>query len=226
MKEKVKILLAEDEPSLGQIVKESLESRDFEVDYVKNGQEALEFYHQERPDILILDVMMPKKDGFSLALEIRQENKHIPIVFLTAKSQTKDVVEGFSVGGNDYLKKPFSIEELIVRINALLNRVAIRLDTENIPLGKYSFNATKQHLKFNDNTIPLTHRESSLLYHLWQKRNEILDRSFILNKLWENDDYFSARSMDVFISKLRKKLCYDKSIEILNVRGYGYKLIC
>ncbi|PQJ22812.1 response regulator transcription factor [Tenacibaculum sp. SG-28] len=226
MKKKVKILFAEDEPSLGQIVKESLESRDFHVIYAKNGQEALELYHRDTPNILVLDVMMPQKDGFSLAQEIRKENKYVPIVFLTAKSQTKDVIEGFSVGGNDYLKKPFSIEELIVRINALLNRQVMRLDTENITLGKYTFNATKQHLTFNGDLIPLTHRESSLLYHLCQKRNEILDRSYILNKLWKNDDYFSARSMDVFISKLRKKLCHDKSIEILNVRGYGYKLTC
>ena len=223
---KVKVLLAEDEASLGMIVKESLETRNFEVYHALNGDEALQIYNSEKPDVLVLDVMMPKKDGFTLAQEIRQKNKYIPIIFLTAKSQTSDVLEGFQMGGNDYLKKPFSMEELIVRIKALLNRVELKSNVEQIEIGEYSFNFTKQTLNYKEHTEQLTHREAELLFYLFEKKNEVLDRSFILNKLWGNDDFFNARSMDVFISKLRKKLKNDESIQILNVRGFGYKLIC
>lgn len=226
MNKLINVLLAEDEPSLGQIVKESLETRNFEVSHALNGEEALEIYKAQTPDVLVLDVMMPKKDGFTLAKEIRQENRHIPIIFLTAKSQTKDVVEGFEHGGNDYLKKPFSMEELIVRIHSLLNRVTLKSNVENIKIGKYIFNHTKQTLSINSKKQTLTHKEAELLLHLTQKKNEVLDRTFILNKLWGDDDFFNARSMDVFISKLRKKLNQDENIQILNVRGYGYKLIC
>lgn len=223
---KIKVVLAEDEASLGMIVKESLETRDFEVFHAVNGEEALEMYHKEKPDVLVLDVMMPLKDGFSLAKEIRALDKSTPILFLTAKSQVSDVVDGFNMGGNDYLKKPFSMEELIVRIKALLNRITLTIDLQNIVIGKYVFNYNKQLLTFNGEEQQLTHRETQLLFYLYEKRNEILDRSFILNKLWGNDDFFNARSMDVFISKLRKKLSKDETIEIINSRGYGYKLIC
>ena len=223
---KIKVLLAEDEASLGMIVKESLESRDFTVFHAENGEEAFEIYQTEKPDILVLDVMMPKKDGFTLAKEIRLENKGIPIIFLTAKSQTSDVLEGFNHGGNDYLKKPFSMEELIVRIKALLNRIQLKTNVENIKIGEYAFNLTKQTLEFSSETEQLTHREAQLLFYLFEKKNAVLDRTFILNKLWGNDDFFNARSMDVFISKLRKKLKKDANIQILNVRGFGYKLIC
>lgn len=223
---KIKVLLAEDEASLGMIVKESLESRDFTVFHAENGEEAFEIYQTEKPDILVLDVMMPKKDGFTLAKEIRLENKGIPIIFLTAKSQTSDVLEGFNHGGNDYLKKPFSMEELIVRIKALLNRIQLKTNVENIKIGEYAFNLTKQTLEFSSETEQLTHREAQLLFYLFEKKNAVLDRTFILNKLWGNDDFFNARSMDVFISKLRKKLKKDTNIQILNVRGFGYKLIC
>ncbi|MFC4267458.1 response regulator transcription factor [Polaribacter marinivivus] len=223
---KVKVLLAEDEASLGMIVKESLETRDFLVFLAEDGEQAVEIYKKEQPDILVLDVMMPKKDGFSVAEDIRKENKRIPIIFLTAKSQTSDVLEGFHKGGNDYLKKPFSMEELIVRIKALLDRIEIKSNVDHITIGKYVFNLTKQTLEIDNNLEQLTHREAELLFYLFEKKNEILDRSFILNKLWGNDDFFNARSMDVFISKLRKKLKKDETIQILNVRGFGYKLIC
>ncbi len=226
MSQKIKLLLAEDEPSLAQIIKESLETRAFEVFLAENGVKALELYHQHTPDILVLDVMMPFKDGFTLAKEIREENKQVPIIFLTAKSQTKDVLEGFSHGGNDYLKKPFSMEELIVRVQSLLNRNSIKSNTEKIKIGAYLFNHTKQTLAHKKETVVLTHRESELLFLLTQKKNEISDRSFILKKLWGTDDFFNARSMDVFITKLRKKLKSDENIQIVNVRGYGYKLIC
>jgi DNA-binding response OmpR family regulator len=170
--------------------------------------------------------MMPLKDGFTVAKEIRLENKRIPIIFLTAKSQTSDVLEGFNNGGNDYLKKPFSMEELIVRINSLLNRIETKTNVDAIKIGDYSFNLTKQTLENSLEIQQLTHREAQLLFHLLEKKNEILDRTFILNKLWGNDDFFNARSMDVFISKLRKKLKKDTNIQIINIRGFGYKLIC
>ncbi len=224
MNNPIKVLLAEDELSLAQIVRESLETRGFIVDLAKDGEEAQNRFSAISYDILVLDVMMPKKDGFTLAKEIRESNREIPILFLTAKSQTKDVVEGFEVGGNDYLKKPFSMEELIVRIKALLNRVHSALDT--VSIGQYRFDRTQQVLMYNDIQEVLTHRENELLYHLIQKKNEVLDRSYILKKLWGSDDFFNARSMDVFISKLRKKLKKDPRVQIVNIRGYGYKLIC
>lgn len=220
------ILLAEDEPVLGMIIKESLETRNFKVLLCENGEKAFEVYKNKQPELLVLDVMMPKKDGFTLAKEIRIIDETIPIIFLTAKSQTQDVVEGFTIGGNDYLKKPFSIEELIVRINNLLNRTQLQKSVEILKLGHYTFNFPKQTLQFKEEDyIQLTHREAHLLFHLIKNKNQVLDRSFILNKLWGNDDFFNARSMDVFITKLRKKLNDDETIQILNVRGFGYKLI-
>ena len=227
MSNPIKLLLAEDEPALGQIVKETLETRGFEVILCENGEKALEKYQLDSPEILVLDVMMPKKDGFTLAKEIRSIDDTIPIIFLTAKSQTHDVVEGFSIGGNDYLKKPFSMEELIVRIENLLNRSKVQKTSNCLIIGDYTFDFPKQILQFKDtDTIQLTHREAHLLYHLIKNKNKVLDRSIILNKLWGNDDFFNARSMDVFITKLRKKLNKDTSIQILNVRGFGYKLVC
>ena len=226
MSSSIKIILAEDEPSLAQIVKESLETRNFEVHLAENGKVAYDLYQQENPAILVLDVMMPIKDGFTLAKEIRKENKNIPIIFLTAKSQTKDVIEGFNHGGNDYLKKPFSMEELIVRINALLERSILKNNNSHINIGSYTFNYTKQLLEHKEVSTTLTHKESELLFLLTQKKNEISDRTFILKKIWGDDDFFNARSMDVFITKLRKKLKADENIQIVNVRGYGYKLIC
>jgi len=226
MPDKIKILLAEDEPSLGQIIKESLETRDFEVLLCENGEIAYEVYKKEKPILLVLDVMMPKKDGFTLAKEIRAENETIPIIFLTAKSQTSDVVEGFTIGGNDYLKKPFSMEELIVRIKALLHRNNTETKgNQPIKIGSFIFDLKKQTLQHKESIQNLTHREANLLYYLIKNKNQVLERSFILKKLWGNDDFFNARSMDVFITKLRKKLKKDASIQIINVRGFGYKLI-
>jgi len=226
MKRKTKILYAEDESSLALIVKESLESKGFEVVYYENGWDALIGFENENPDILILDVMMPKKDGFTLAMEVREKDKEIPIIFLTAKTQTKDVVEGFQLGANDYLKKPFSIEELFVRIQSLLNRRNETVKNQNIKISSYSFNHIAQQLSIDNNILNLTHREAELLYYLSKYRNEVLERSFILNKIWGDDDFYNARSMDVYITKLRKKLSRDKKIKIINLRGIGYKLIC
>ncbi|SHH00299.1 response regulator transcription factor [Winogradskyella jejuensis] len=220
-----KILLAEDEAALGQIIKESLETRDFEVLLCEDGEKAFKTYKSESPELLVLDVMMPKKDGFTLAKDIRKIDDTIPIIFLTAKSQTQDVVEGFTIGGNDYLKKPFSMEELIVRIHNLIGRAKLQKTAEIIALGDFTFDFPKQLLSYKTEApIQLTHREAHLLFHLIKNKNAVLDRSLILNKLWGTDDFFSARSMDVFISKLRKKLKQDESIQILNVRGFGYKL--
>lgn len=222
----IKLILAEDEPALGQIIKESLETRNFDVTLCEDGEKALKQYHLINPELLVLDVMMPKKDGFTLAKEVRKIDDAIPIIFLTAKSQTQDVVEGFTIGGNDYLKKPFSMEELIVRINNLLNRTKEQQQSEIIELGNYTFNFPKQTLQYqSEDKVQLTHREAHLLFHLIKNKNKVLDRSLILNKLWGTDDFFTARSMDVFITKLRKKLKKDTNIEIINVRGYGYKLI-
>jgi len=221
-----KILLAEDEPALGMIVKESLETKDFHVTHCLDGVAALAHFKNNTVDALVLDVMMPKKDGFTVAKEIRAIDAHVPIIFLTAKSQPKDVVEGFESGGNDYLKKPFSMEELIVRINSLLQRVKLQNYHTEIVLGDYTFQFKKQTLQYKtESLIKLTHREAHLLFHLNNNKNEVLERSLILNKLWNNDDFFSARSMDVFISKLRKKLKQDERIQIINVRGFGYKLV-
>ncbi|WP_299338341.1 response regulator transcription factor [uncultured Psychroserpens sp.] len=222
---KTTILLAEDEPALGQIIKESLETRDFHVLLCPDGEKALETYQSQSPEILVLDVMMPKKDGFTLAKDIRAIDDTIPIIFLTAKSQTQDVVEGFTIGGNDYLKKPFSMEELIVRINNLLHRTKVQKTSDILSIGAFTFDFPKQQLHFENESQQLTHREAHLLFHLIKNKNQVLDRSLILNKLWGNDDFFSARSMDVFISKLRKKLQKDETIQIINVRGYGYKLV-
>lgn len=227
MSSRHKILLAEDEEALGTIVRESLETRGFEVLYCKDGVEAKEKYQIHRPELLVLDVMMPKKDGFTLVQEIRQQDQFIPIIFLTAKSRTEDVVEGFGYGANDYLKKPFSMEELIVRINALLGAKRLTKGGSKEPreIGKYSFNPQKQLLSLNGQEQLLTNRESELLHALIQNKNQLTDRKEILTTLWGNDDFFNARSMDVFISKLRKRLSDDDTIKIINVRGYGYKLI-
>ena len=226
--QKPKILLAEDEESLGMIIQESLSTRGFDVTLHKDGEEARKAFLQEVPDLMVLDVMMPKLDGFSFVQEVRKQNQFVPIIFLTAKSRTEDVVEGFGYGANDYLKKPFSMEELIVRIKALLNRnEAVKKTKGPVPIGAYMFDRSAQTLSHAKLTEPhqLTHRESELLSALIGNKNQLTDRKMILESLWGNDDFFNARSMDVFISKLRKKLALDESIQILNVHGKGFKMI-
>lgn len=222
---KINLLLAEDEETLGLIIKESLETRDFKVTHCLNGEEAYKAFINERPDAVVLDIMMPKKDGFTLAREIRKTDKTIPLLFLSAKSQVQDVVDGFYHGGNDYLKKPFSMEELIVRIHALLGRIAQHTTEDQNRIGSYDFNFNKQTLSHQETVYSLTHREALVLKLLLENRNEILDKSAALLHIWGKDDFFNGRSMDVFISKLRKKLASDPSIQIINVRGRGYKLI-
>jgi DNA-binding response OmpR family regulator len=221
----IKLLLAEDEPSLGLILKESLSQRNFEVTLCENGKIALEIFTKQEFDVLVLDVMMPQKDGLTLAREIKQINKNIPIIFLTSKSQTEDVVRGFEIGCHDYIKKPFSMEELIVRINSILQRVKVQVSQKIHPIGQYQFNTETQELKHYSKTLQLTHRESALLLLLIENKTEMLERSVILQSIWGKDDFFNGRSMDVFITKLRKKLSLDPTVQIINSRGRGYKII-
>lgn len=223
---KIKLLLVEDEITLAQIIKESLETRDFSVLHSPNGEEALQMYRNTSPDILVVDIMMPVKDGLTFTKEIRRSDRETPIIFLTAKSQPQDVVTGFDTGGNDYLKKPFSIEELIVRVKNLLNRKSEFNNRDEIVLGQYKFNPNNQTLQYKNEKIgSLTSKESQLLLFLSQNKNKIVERNTVLNLIWENNDFYSSRSMDVFISKLRKLLNRDKEVRILNVRGVGFKLI-
>ena len=226
----IHILLAEDEIALAKIIKDSLESLpDFKITLASNGEKAFELFRQIKPDILVLDVMMPQLDGFTLAKMIRQMNKHIPILFLTARSSTEDVVDGFKVGGNDYLKKPFDMEELIVRIQALLNRpidTKLTKQKEEYRIGAYRFRVAHQLLEINGQTESLSYRETEIVRMLCEHHNEVLNSLPVLLSLWGDDNFFNARSMDVFITKLRKKLSADPNIQIINIRGIGYKLIC
>ena len=218
--------MAEDEMALGTIVKESLETKGFEVIFCGDGEEAKKQDEIHQPELMVLDVMMPRMDGFTLVQEIRKQDDRIPIIFLTAKSRTEDVVKGFGYGANDYLKKPFNMEELIVRIHALLKRSTSASSTESVQIGAYEFNVAKQVLILNGVEQNLTHREAELLSTLYEYKNDLTERTLILKTLWGSDDFFNARNMDVFITKVRKKLAGDNNIQILNVRGYGYKLVC
>ncbi|GAP43352.1 DNA-binding response regulator, OmpR family, contains REC and winged-helix (wHTH) domain [Lentimicrobium saccharophilum] len=223
--DKINVLLAEDEIALATIVKESLETRNFLVTVANNGREALELYQKNGFDVLLLDVMMPEKDGFTLIQEIRQENESIPIILLTSKSQTSDVVYGFKTGANDYIKKPFSIEELIVRVESLLGRQSQQFEDKVFKLGNYIFDFSRQTIQYETEVHALTFMEAKLLLMLIDNKNEIVDRSLILKKIWGSDTFFNGRSLDVFITKLRKKLSSDPNIKIINSRGHGYKIV-
>ncbi|MCK5781619.1 MAG: response regulator transcription factor [Flavobacteriales bacterium] len=227
---KIKILLVEDEVFLGQIVKESFETRGFEVKHYTDGEKGMEGYKSFKPDICVLDVMLPKLDGFSLAKMIKKDNNNQPIIFLTAKSMTEDVVEGFKLGADDYVRKPFSMEELIMRVKAVLNRNAIeevvqKEQVKEYKVGQYKFFPIKQELHHPTLVKKLTSRESDLLRMLCENKNNLVERDVILKQLWGDDSFFNARSMDVFITKLRKHLNKDPEIELINIRGRGYKLI-
>jgi len=229
--DKTTVLLAEDELSLAHIVRESLEERDFKVILCADGEQAYQQYLKYKPDILALDVMMPKMDGFELAKKIREQDQTIPIIFLTARSQPKDVVAGFEIGANDYLKKPFSVEELIVRIKVLLsdNRMLGRNKTkkanETFTIGNIVFNNTKNTIQQGINSWQLTARESDILTLLCQDQQEVISRKTLLEKIWGDDNFFNARSLDVFITKLRNHLKADPNVQIINIRGVGYKLV-
>jgi DNA-binding response OmpR family regulator len=224
---KTKILYVEDEPFLGRIVKESLESREFEVVMIADGDDAVDAFKKEQPDICILDIMLPTKDGYTIAKEIRKIAPAIPIIFVTAKTQTEDLLKGFEVGGNDYIRKPFSMEELIVRINNLLQITQHQKNgngnsNECISIGLYQFVPLRYELRYKDAVKKLSHRESTLLQTLVENKNATVLRKDILMKLWGDDSFFNSRNLDVYITKLRDYLKEDRTIEIITIKGIGY----
>jgi DNA-binding response OmpR family regulator len=230
-----KILLTEDDSNLGMLLQEYLEAKGFTTDLARNGEEGIKFFLEKGGyDMCIFDVMMPKKDGFSLAKEIRMKDKEIPIVFLTAKSMKEDTIQGFKVGADDYITKPFSMEELLMRMRAILRRIGKQEPDNqilNFQIGAYKFDAQTNSLSINylDGTPTqnkLTTKESELLKLLCQNKNQSVSRSFALKLIWGDDSYFNARSMDVYITKLRKHLKEDPSLQIMNMHGEGFKLIC
>lgn len=222
------ILLAEDDMNLGNLLQEYLELKGYQVSLARHGLEALDLFHHRTFELLILDVMMPKKDGFSVARDVRKINHKIPIIFLTAKAQKEDKIEGFESGGDDYISKPFSMEELLLRIKAVLRRTNPMPTTEEVvqfEIGNFFFDYTLQLLTHGGKEIKLSTKESGLLKMLCLHRNDILKREDALIKIWGEDGYFTARSMDVYITKLRKYLNADPNIQIMNVHGKGYKLL-
>lgn len=227
MEEKLKILLCEDDENLGMLLREYLQAKGYSAELCPDGEVGYKTFLKNKFDLCVLDVMMPKKDGFTLAMEIRQANSEIPIIFLTAKTLKEDILEGFKIGADDYITKPFSMEELTFRIEAILRRVRGKRTKENTvyKIGKFTFDTQKQVLSIEDKITKLTTKESELLSLLCAHANEILQRDFALKTIWIDDNYFNARSMDVYITKLRKHLKEDDSIEIINIHGKGYKLI-
>ena len=222
---KIRILLAEDDDSLGLLLKDFLSAKGFEVDLCKDGKKAFDAFSKYSFDLCIFDVMMPEKDGFALAREIRMINKNIPIMFLTAKAMKEDIIEGFNRGGDDYMSKPFNTDELLVRIQALLRRSKPREDgTDEFQIGAYRFNYKNQVLALKGKQDKLTTKEAELLKLLCLNANNVLDRNFALKAIWHNDSYFSSRSMDVYVTKLRKYLKEDPKVQIINIHGKGFKL--
>jgi DNA-binding response OmpR family regulator len=224
--EKTRVLLAEDDRNLGNILKSYLEAKGYTTKLCVNGQEAYDLFSKEQFDFCIVDVMMPVKDGFTLARDIRLHDKSIPILFLTAKSLEEDKLKGFQAGADDYLTKPFSMEELLLRIEAILRRSGHTTQGSKLfTFGKYTFDYNLQILKWDDQELRLTSKETELLRLLSENKNEVLDRTYTLNKIWQDDSYFNARSMDVYIAKLRKYLKADEKVELINVHGVGFKLV-
>lgn len=238
---KIKVLLVEDEQSLAMILSDTLEAQGFEMRTAGDGEEGLRMFEEQKPDVLVADVMMPKMDGFEMVRRIRKTDKHTPVLFLTARSAVNDVVEGFELGGNDYLKKPFGIQELMIRIKSLCHcafegdetnastDIAVSLQEskqdEWVNIGSYLFNATQQILQLGDKRMELSHREAEILRFLVENQNEVVEMKKILLDLWGDDSFFNSRSLHVFITKLRHKLSDDENIRIVNVRGIGYKML-
>jgi DNA-binding response OmpR family regulator len=223
---KTRVLYVEDEIFLAKIVCETLQDRGYEVIMESNGAKAFNLFLQSKPDVCLLDVMLPNKDGFAIADEIRENHPDVPIIFLSAKSQTSDVVTGFKVGGNDYIRKPFSMEELIVRIeNVLKIKSGSAEEQDEVVLGEYKFNSRRQTLIHPKETKKLSYRESELLRLLYQNKEQIVERSEILNLLWGSDSFFNSRNLDVYITKLRSYLKLDPSIEIITIKGIGYRFV-
>ena len=227
MEENLKILLCEDDENLGMLLREYLQAKGYEAVLCPDGEAGYREFQKTKFDICVLDVMMPKKDGFSLAQDIRQQNAELPIIFLTAKTLKEDILEGFKIGADDYITKPFSMEELVMRIEAILRRVKGKKTRENTiyHIGRFTFDTQKQLLSIGDKQTKLTTKENELLALLCAHANEILQRDYALKTIWIDDNYFNARSMDVYITKLRKHLKDDEQIEIINIHGKGYKLI-
>jgi DNA-binding response OmpR family regulator len=230
MDDKIKIFLCEDDESLGMLLSEYLQTKNFQVDLFPDGEVGGQAFPEKKYDLCILDVMMPKKDGITLAQDIRRVSPDVPIIFLTAKTLKEDVLEGFKAGADDYLTKPFNMQELILRIEAIMRRINGKKD-KTVPfykIGNYLFDTQKQELSINESITKLTTKENDLLMYLCVNMNDILDREFAVNTIWRphHDFYqFAARSMDVYITKLRKLLSADPRVEIINVHGKGYKLI-
>lgn len=224
--EKIHVLLVEDEKTLSMIIKDTLEEQGFLISIAFNGEEGLRTFYTQKPDVVVADVMMPHMDGFEMVRRIRQTDRTTPVLFLTARSGINDVVEGFELGANDYLKKPFSMQELIIRIKALLHKAFVNKEQTNLfEIGNYLFNAVSQQLSYAGTSQELSHRESEILRRLCEHRNEVVNTQSILLELWGDDSFFNSRSLHVFITKLRHKLSKDERIRIVNVRGIGYKLI-
>ncbi len=228
--EKIKVLLVEDEQTLAMIIKDTLEGQGFLIHTAADGEEGLRLFFDLRPDVLVADVMMPRMDGFEMVRRIRQTDRHTPVLFLTARSAVNDVVEGFELGANDYLKKPFGMQELIVRIKALVGRACTYTppaESEQIlyEIGRYQLDTRRQLLLHEGTEQELSHREAGILRLLCQNRNCVVNMRDILLDLWGDDSFFNQRSLHVFITKLRHKLAKDDHIRIINVRGIGYKLI-
>ena len=223
---KAKVLYVEDEVFLAKIVSETLQGRGYDVVLESDGGRALDQFVKEKPDVCVLDIMLPNKDGFAIADEIRDKDEQVPIIFLSAKSQTSDVVNGFKLGANDYIRKPFSIEELIVRIeNVLKNKIAPEPESEEVSIGEYTFNSKRQTLNHPSEQRKLSYRESELLKLLYENRDKIVERNDILNLLWGSDSFFNSRNLDVYITKLRGYLKLDPTIEIITIKGIGYRFV-
>jgi len=225
---KLDILVVEDDPNLGTLLSEYLTAKGHKATLCKDGKEGYETFVKNVFDFIILDIMMPVKDGYTLAKEIRSLNKDVPLLFLTAKSMKEDTLLGFDVGADDYMTKPFSMEELLARMNAIVKRTSRATDSKNkgtFDIGKFQFDYQQQSLKIDDQSKKLTTKENELLKLLLNNKNDILERNDALKAIWGDDNYFNGRSMDVYIAKLRKHLKEDPSIEIINVHGKGFKLI-
>ena len=225
---KQRILLAEDDPNLGIVLKNFLEAKGYHVTLCADGEEALQTFFSYPFDFCIFDVMMPVKDGFTLARQIRKTDKKIPILFLTARSLPEDKIKGFGVGADDYLTKPFSMEELLARIKAIVRRAGNAIDEfphQIYKLGNYLFDYTAQILRIENKEQKLTTKEANIMKILAENPNDVVDRTIILRMVWDSDSYFNARSMDVYMSRLRKYLQDDPEVQIINIHGVGFKLV-
>ncbi|MEQ8478851.1 response regulator transcription factor [Fulvivirga sp.] len=227
MADKQRVLLVEDDPNLGQILKEYLELKGFQTTLARDGQEGLEKFKVGQFVLCILDVMMPKKDGFELAGELKNIDSNIPVIFLTAKAMKEDAIKGLTLGADDYITKPFSMEELLLRIKAILKRTNQQPPelAEEVQLGNYTFHPDKRELALNGSARSLTTKENELLKMFVSHKNQVLSRKTALQHIWGDDSYFNARSMDVYVAKLRKYLNQDDSLQILTIHGEGFKLV-